>query len=1157
VSAASPSGPRIWLDRGGTFTDVIRVDAAGRLSFEKVPSDRASLDELAAGAAESRRGTTVATNALLEAKGAKVALFTTAGFEDLAELRDQTRPGLFQPDRPRPPSLATTVWGLHHRIAVGGEVLLPIDPTEVAAAAQAARAAGMESAAVVLIHGPEAPDEELRVAELLRAAGFSWISLGHEICPGPGFVARLETTLADAATSPLLPRSPGLYLRSDGGLARAEDPGWRGCHAALSGPAGGAVAVEHIARLAGVDAAFGLDMGGTSTDLSRAGPAVDRCEGLRVGGTFLQVPTLRIHTIAAGGGSLLSVRGGIYTVGPGSAGASPGPACYGRGGPATLTDAEAVLGRLPGFPSICGPNRDAPLDLAAAEAALRALDPARDPTDIALGFVAVAHENLARAIRRLAGEVGVDPAAHALLAFGGAGPAHATGLARRLGIRTVIVPFLASGLSALGIGLAQRRATWSVPVRHGDLAAALAAALHQERRPFSGHLQIEVVLRHKGNQDPLPFPLTAEDLALHETSSDLRARLEARFRSHFARQFGLSRPGAPVEFVEVRAALTAGEAVLPDLATTLPEGPGPRRTCAYIAGGWRDVPCLPLAEAHGLRGPALIRGAGFSLPLEPGWSIERGPGFLRLTDHLPGVPALGPAFHPVHTAVFASRVAALAEEMGAVLCRLAASVSIRERKDFSCAVFDARGGLAVNAPHVPVHLGAMGETVRTLIRLHADTLAPGQAWVTNDPNAGGSHLPDITVIQPVFFSGSPEDPPHAFVACRGHHVDVGGLRPGSMAPDARNRAEEGLTIPLQLLAEAGLLAAIPLPGCRQPEVVRSDLAAQVAACAVGSRGLERLLRELGPTTVRAQLDHLQRAAAWSAEARIAEHPGVHLAEEHLDDGTPIRVRLQLAEGNARIEIDGPPHPGSLNAPPAVARAAVLYTFRCLVEEELPLNEGALAPFQICVEPGGLFDPAPTAAVAGGNVETSQRLVDALLRALGHAAASQGTMNNLTVGTPVGTWYETIGGGGGATARAPGLDASQVHMTNTQATDVEILEANFPVRLLTWARRRGSGGHGHHRGGDGTIKEWLFLSEAEVCLLTGRRNVGAPGLAGGGAGAPGRDLIDQGQGWVPAPAVWTARPGDRLRIETPGGGAYGSATPPPPHRHPPPPPKHSQ
>ena len=1113
-------GGQVWMDQGGTFTDVVRL-SAGRVTVEKVLSDRANLASLSGGADHVRRGTTVATNALLERTGAPTLLITNRGLSDIALFGSQARPELFALQIERPPPLHRAVLEVSGRIAADGAVL------EAAAidedALRAHRAAGIVAAAVVLVHGPLAPEEERRLGAACVRAGLR-VTLGHAVAPSRGFLDRLRTALADAALSPLLPRAAGLYMRSDGGLATEDGQGggtWRGRDAALSGPAGGVVACAALAAQAGVGAAFGLDMGGTSTDVCRVDGAPERVSHVTVGGWRLRTPAVRLETVAAGGGSRLSVRGGVYAVGPQSAGADPGPAAYGRGGPATVTDCEAVLGRLPGFPSICGPGRDQPLDRAAARAALEALDPSQPAEATAEGFKAIAAEVMAGAISTLAARLGVDPQAHALVGFGGAGPGHTCAVAERLGVKTVLIPHLAGVFSAVGIGMAQPRAAAAAPVLGGDVAAAQAAA--EAALPFAGQRRARLALRHVGTAEVIEVDLPTDDPA-------------SAFQAAHRAQFGFDRPGAAIEAVEVRATVEAPAAhtlgALPDPAP--PPPPAEDTTRAWF-GGWRDVPLRRVADADGLEGPALLLGAGTTVVVEAGWSVSVEPGFVRLTHTAPPTAGLGARFDPVHTAVFGTRVMAVAERMGERLARLARSVSIRQRRDFSCAVFDADGRLVANAPHVPVHLGAMGETVRDLIARRGPLLASGQAWVSNDPYAGGSHLPDITVMRPIYAG----EHRVAFVACRGHHVDVGGIQPGSMPPSASHIDEEGLILRQLKLAEGGHFFPPPLPGCRQPETVTADLEAQVAACDYGARQLSALLSAVGQGAFSAQLSHLRAWAERVVRQTLTDLHGTHTAEEVLDDGTRLSVSLTVSGDGAVVRLEAPAHPGNRNAPTAVARAALLYVFRCLVDSPVPLNEGALAPFSLSVNQGGLLDPQPPSAVAGGNVETSQRLVDALLRAVGAQAGSQGTMNNLTVGTPSGAFYETIGGGSGAGPGFAGADAVQVHMTNTQATDIEELESRFPVRVLRWSRRPGSGGAGQWPGGDGTIKVWEFLSSAEVAVMAERRAAGAPGLSGGQPGAPGRDERDTGSGWEPAPPTWQAQAGDRLRISTPGGGGCGS------------------
>ncbi len=1111
---------RVWMDRGGTFTDVLRVHPDGTTTIDKVWSDTADLNALGASDPCPRRGTTVATNALLERKCAPVLLLTNRGFGDLPWLGDQTRPRLFDRRAQRQPPICTGVVEVGGRIAADGDVLEPVsvDTTKL----EEWYKQGLRAVAIVLIHGPRHPASEQQLAAICQSVGFEHVRMGHQVAPSPGFLARMETTLADAALCPLLPTAPGRYMRSDGGTA--DQPDWRGCDAVLSGPAGGVIATAQLAASAGVGPAFGVDMGGTSTDVCRVDGPPERTDHLRIGGMNLRVPAVRLETVAAGGGSILRVGGGVMGVGPHSAGADPGPAAYGRGGPATVTDAAAVLGWLPVFPSICGSSRDQPLDLQAARDAITALMPDLALEQAAHGFLRVAAEAAARAVRSLAAARGVDPADHALIAFGGAGPAHGCAVARALGIQRVVVPHLAGLFSAVGVGIAPRRAERVVPVR-GSIAEARNAAV--SALPFSGQLECRLAARHTNTS-----AIIEVDLSEHcPATAALDATLLSAFAEAHRAEFGFDRPGHSVEAVEVRIRVETD-------ASSAPLAPAQTASVTTVRAwfdGWRLVPCLPLQHADGVSGPALLHGGGTTVVVPQGWTLQACEDHILLIDDHPSDGSETTAFHPVHTAVFSERVMGIAEQMGERLARLARSVSIHERRDFSCAVFDKDGRLIANAPHVPVHLGAMGETVRDLISRHDQDLAPGTAWASNDPYAGGSHLPDITVTRPVFHSGRRI----AFVASRGHHIDVGGITPGSMPPDAVHLDEEGLCLRQVCIGRDASFLAPSLPGCRQPEDVLADLEAQVAAAAHGSQAIASLIREMGTEGFEAQLGHLRDHAARSVRAVLPRFVGQHTAREVLDDGTPIDVILDISEDHATVRLSGPAHPRNLNAPVAVSRAALLYVFRTLVDDDLPLlNEGTLEPFTLEIEPGSLFDPQHPAAVAGGNVETSQRLVDALLRALGVQAASQGTMNNLTLGFPEGSAYETIAGGGGAGPGFAGGDAVQVHMTNTRATDVEDFEMRFPARIVRWQRRQHSGGDGQWAGGDGVEKEWLFLADTEVSILAQRRTAGAPGALGGTLGLPGRDERGRNGKWGPAAARWIASAGEGLRIMTPGGGGFG-------------------
>ncbi|RME23833.1 MAG: 5-oxoprolinase, partial [Deltaproteobacteria bacterium] len=894
----------LWTDQGGTFTDIVRLRADGTVEVDKVLSDRAARATEAGDASEVRRGTTVATNALLERTGVPVLLLTTRGFADAPWIGDQVRPALFGLRQERPAPLCAEVIEVDGRIAapMGGVPPTVVAPHEVDIdALTAARARGIDAVAIVLVHGPLVPAEEARLADLCRALGFRQVSVGHEVAPSRGFIARLHTTLADAALSPLLPRQPGGYMKSDGGIAPVDadgrGPEWRGCHAVLSGPAGGVVATAHLAEQVGAGPVFGFDMGGTSTDVCRVDGDPDRVDRIEVAGVHLRVPAVRIETVAAGGGSILSRRGGAYVCGPASAGADPGPACYGRGGPPTVTDCAAVLGLLADLPPVAGPTRDQPLDIAAARSAIAGLDPGRPVEQVAEGFLRVAVEQMARAVRRLAANRGVDPAGHTLVAFGGAGPGHACGVARALGIRTILVPHFAGVFSAIGIGLATPRATRSMPVRTTLRAAVrdLRAALDASRVPTDGGHpldEFQAVLRYRGTQEgiPVPLPTIGIDPALDGcTAARPAATLVTAFHAAHAELFGFSRPELPVELVELRGTrrLAAPSRSFP-VAPLRPRPPGTTR--AFLDGAWREVPLRDAHDADGLLGPAILRVHGATVVVAPGFRVQVAEHCLRLVDEQPVHAGLSTDRHPVHTAVFGTRLMAVAEQMGERLARLARSVNIRERRDFSCAVFDGDGHLVANAPHVPVHLGAMGETVRALLATRGAQVTADTAWATNDPYAGGSHLPDITVVMPVVH----RDRRVALVACRGHHVDVGGITPGSMPPHATDIAEEGVLIRHEAVLRDGRFrrpAALDRDpadgGSRQPDDLAADLAAQVAACRFGVDALRALVDELGSAAFTAQLRHIQDLA---------------------DDAVGELLPTLPAHSHARAVLDAGPHP---------------------------------------------------------------------------------------------------------------------------------------------------------------------------------------------------------------------------------------------------------
>jgi 5-oxoprolinase (ATP-hydrolysing) len=1200
VSAARPFA--FWIDRGGTFTDVIglapdgTLHVAKRLSSDAAPA--AAIREIlartgAGGAAAAlpplavRAGTTVATNALLERRGAPCLLVANRGLGDLLEIGTQERPDLFALAIRRPAPLPARVLELAGRIAADGTLLEPLDEDDARSRLAAARATGLRSAAIAWIHAPVDPGQETRLAELAREAGFDYVATSAEGGRELGLLARGETSVVDAYLTPLLrdhvaalaAALPGARLRfmqSSGGLTDGRR--FRGPVALLSGPAGGAVGAARVAREEGFASALGFDMGGTSTDVSLLeGGEAEHASETQIGGVRVRAPMLRIHTIAAGGGSLCRFDGVRLSVGPESAGAEPGPLCYGlRDGQGarlarelTLTDADAFLGRLP-------PDRfPLPLDLAPVAEALARLEAelagaghAYGPETLAAGFVEIANEAMAEAIAEVSLQRGVDPRGLALVGFGGAAGQHAAAVARRLGIRTVLLHPLAGVLSAYGIGVSELAFDAGAdagrrPLEGGGRApaavTALLARLEAEGRaalaaegadPGRVRAARVVELRYAGSDTALPLAAPPD--------CDLAAAFGAAHLAHY----GYERPGRAVEVVAARVRVRAPEAgpepQLPAPRATGEAAPRPRRLARVFLGGlgWREVPLFwreDLAPGAALLGPAFVLEETGTVLLEPGFEAQlsaRGTLVLRdLAGAAAGPDARAPD-DPVRLELAGSRFMSIAERMGAVLRHTAVSTNIKDRRDYSCAVFDAAGLLVANAPHIPVHLGAMGETVRAL-RAAFPRLEPGDVLVTNDPFEGGSHLPDVTVVTPVFAPGAAS--PALFVASRGHHADLGGRTPGSMPADSRTLEEEGVLLPPQLLVRGGRLREAELRAqlagarypARSPDDNVADLEAMAAANRAGEVLLQGLLAEQGPAEVAAGMAALQRAAAVLVGREIAKLPaGEHRFEDRLDDGTPLCVSVRVL--GARLAIDfsgtGPASAGNLNAPPAVVRAAVLYVLRALVAQRIPLNAGCFEPVTLSLPPGSLLDPPPGSAVAGGNVETSQRIVDVLLGALGLAAASQGTMNNVAFGSARFGYYETIGGGAGAGPAFPGASCVHVHMTNTRVTDAEVLETRFPVRLLAFARRRGSGGAGRWRGGDGVVRGYAFLEPVTATILAERRTTAPFGLAGGGPGAPGRGRVVRAGGRseeVPGYATLELGPGDQLWIETPGGGGYGA------------------
>ena len=1192
--AAAPTPPlpgwQFWIDRGGTFTDVIARSPDGAIVSTKLLSKSSQYGDAAlAGIARLagpgaaidavRMGTTVATNALLEHTGEPTLLVITRGFADALRIGHQARPRLFDRRIELPQSLYSTVVEIDARMAADGEILRPLDEAAARRDLAAASARGLHAAAIVLMHGYRFADDEQRVAAIARDVGFTQISVSHEVATLIKLIPRGDTTVADAYLSPVLRRyvdevgavlgdTPLLFMQSNGGLTAARD--FRGKDAVLSGPAGGIVGMVKTAALAGIDRLIGFDMGGTSTDVSHYAGSYERRGETLVAGVRIAAPMLAIDTVAAGGGSICRFDGVRLRVGPASAGAVPGPAAYRGGGPLTITDANVLLGKLQPqhFPALFGPKGDQPLDAAAVHARFEALaaETGLTPTALASGFIDIAVVTMARAIRAVSIERGHDVAGYTLVCMGGAAGQHACLVAAALGIDRVMVHPYAGVLSALGIGLAERRVVREVSVELpidapgvDDIALTLAAATEsalraQDPPPAAVTLLRTALLKYAGTDTPL------------EVALDLPAAMTLAFEAQHRARFGF----AAVQSLVIAALRVEAVGPAPELALPAPllasSVPMPEPVPVIVTMAERATPLFDratLSRGFAVDGPAIVVDASATTIIEPGWrAAVDGLGNLMMTRDVAARHARPVAddtsCDPVRLEIFAHRFMGIAEAMGVALQSTAASVNIKERLDFSCAIFDADGALIANAPHMPVHLGSMGESVAAVRRNRGTSLRPGDVVMLNDPYNGGTHLPDITVIMPVFLDGAAvpaavaEAAPAFFVAARGHHADIGGISPGSMPPASRTIEDEGVLIDDVLLVEGGvlrepevraLLGAGRYPA-RNPEQNIGDLKAQVAACVRGAADLRALCGEAGRSVVAAYMSHLMANAEASVRAAITRLADGEFAYA-MDNGAVIHVavRIDREARSAVVDFTGTSaqQPSNFNAPRAVVRAAVLYVFRCLIDDDIPLNDGCMRAIEIVVPPGSLLSPAWPAAVVAGNVETSQVITDALFGALGIMAASQGTMNNFTFGDARHQYYETIAGGSGAGPGFDGTPAVQTHMTNSRLTDPEVLESRFPVLVDSFAVRTGSGGAGRWHGGDGVVRRIRFREEMSANILSNRRIVPPFGLAGGAAAMPGSNAVERADGSVErlgSIAAIDVAAGDVVSIATPGGGGYG-------------------
>jgi 5-oxoprolinase (ATP-hydrolysing) len=1195
-------GWQFWIDRGGTFTDVVARAPDGSIATRKLLSENPerysdaaiagvrqvlSLREgeaIPSGRIEAvKMGTTVATNALLERKGERTVLFITRGFRDALRIAYQNRPRLFDRHIVLPEMLYERVVEVEERVGARGKVFSPLNEEVTEEQLAKAFAEGFRSIAIVLMHGYRFPAHESRIENLAKRAGFTQVSVSHKVSPLMKLVGRGDTTVVDAYLSPILGRYVErvagelgevrlLFMQSSGGLTDARR--FQGKDAILSGPAGGIVGAARTAQMAGFDRIIGFDMGGTSTDVSHYAGEFERELETKVAGVRMRAPMMSIHTVAAGGGSILHFDGARYRVGPDSAGANPGPASYRRGGPLTVTDANVMLGKIQPqhFPHVFGVSGSEPLDAGVVKEAFgelqRRIADGRSPEQIAEGFVEIAVGNMANAIKHISVQRGHDVTAYTLCCFGGAAGQHACLVADALAMTRVFIHPHAGVLSAYGMGLADQTA-----MREQALELRLEEKTLCDLEDWAEKLAIDarndLVAQGVSAADvsvlrKAHLKYEGTDTALVVTLGPL-ADMLAQFEAAYRKQFSFLMPGRALiaEAVSVEA-IAAGEPIKESNRGEKSEA-RPAETVRMFSGGkWHEAPLYrreDLAPGQRIEGPAIIAEANATTVVEPEWRATVTP-----LDHLvlermssrKSKTAIGTSVDPVRLEIFNNLFMSIAEQMGLRLQNTAYSVNIKERLDFSCALFDAEGNLIANAPHMPVHLGSMGESIKTVIRLNTGKMKPGNVYVLNAPYNGGTHLPDVTVITPVFEKSQIL----FYVGSRGHHADIGGTTPGSMPPGSKVVEEEGVLIDNFLLVEEGrwreketreLLASGAYP-VRNAEQNLADLRAQVAANEKGVQELRRMVEYFGLDVVRAYMGHVQD----NAEESVRRVLGVlkdGAFDFPLDNGARIKVRIAIGRDRrtARIDFSGtsPQLQNNFNAPAAVCMAAVLYVFRTLVDDDIPLNAGCLKPLEVLIPEGSMLRPRYPAAVVAGNVETSQCITDTLYGALGVLAASQGTMNNFTFGNERYQYYETVAGGSGAgiyERSAEGLlrgfdgaDVVQTHMTNSRLTDPEVLEWRFPVLLESFEIRRGSGGRGRWRGGDGGVRRVRFLEPMTAAILSGHRLVRPHGMAGGEPGLPGRNYVVRSSGEIdelgPFDQTEMAA-GDVFVIETPGGGGYG-------------------
>jgi 5-oxoprolinase (ATP-hydrolysing) len=1203
-------GWQFWIDRGGTFTDIVAQRPDGTFIVHKLLSDCPSAYEDAvlqgireilglsaqapiptAQISAIKMGTTVATNALLERKGARTVLVITQGFRDALRIGYQNRPDIFALQIVLPDLLYERVVEVQERHNAQGDVLEPLNAIALRQDLETIYNEGIRSCAIAFMHGYRYPDHEKEAAAIAHNIGFTQVSVSHEVSPLIKLVSRGDTTAADAYLSPVLhqyldrltqtlTQTRLMVMQSNGGLMEADRV--KGKDVILSGPAGGVVGAVKTCAAVGIDRLIGFDMGGTSTDVCHYNGEYERVFDTEVAGVRLRTPMMAIHTVAAGGGSVLAFDGVKFKVGPESAGSHPGPACYRQNGPLTVTDCNVMVGKIQPqfFPQVFGSSREQPIDEAAVQQkfAILAQDISQKigqvqrPEQVAQGFLTIAVENMANAIKKISLQRGYDVSQYTLCCFGSAGGQHACAIAEVLGMTQILIHPFAGVLSAYGMGLADLRVSRQQTVNTTLSAEGIAQLL-----PLLERLEAAATaeLTQQGVDGADCEVLRTAYLRYEGTDSTIgvawgtAVQMQGAFAARHHTLYGFADQGRSLTIESLSVEAIGGAAAIeePLLSRTTPDLPQPTaQVSIYTHHQWQTAPVFQrsgLQVGDRITGPALILEPTGTNMIEPNWEAtltERGHLLIRrvaVTLAMPSAssPAANASPDPVLLEVFSNLFKAIAEQMGVTLQNTSASVNIKERLDFSCALFDGAGQLVANAPHIPVHLGSMGDSVQAVLTTFREAMQPGDAYVLNNPYQGGTHLPDITVVTPVFVAT--QSKPCFYVAARGHHADIGGITPGSMPPNSTDITQEGILIQPFALMQQGqfqreamlaLLSAEPYPA-RNPQQNLADLQAQIAANQTGSNELQRIVRQYGLAMVQAYMQHVQDYAELSVRRAIDRLQDGQFTYP-MDDGTQIQVKVTInrQQHSACIDFTGtsPQQLTNANAPTAITKATVLYVFRTLIADTIPLNAGCLKPLTIIIPEGCLLNPKYPAAVVAGNVETSQAIANTLYGALGIMAASQGTMNNLTFGTDQYQYYETICGGSGAGPYFHGADAIQTHMTNSRLTDPEVLEDRFPVLLKEFSIRTHSGGQGQYGGGNGVVRSIQFLEPMTVCILSSHRVISPFGLHGGQAGKTGenslRSRLNDSFSPLPANISFMVKVRDCLTLKTPGGGGYGSPYP---------------